>query len=202
MRRSLPIVLALAYSLLAAFVHGKTADDFFHQAANLYVQGRLQEAGNEVEQGLSANPGDAKLSGLASLLKQLKDQQRQDQNQQGGGQKSDSQEDKQDNPEKNGQGSKDQEDKQDSTGSGKNQPKPDKPDEPKADSSQSEQGGQADSSQSPKDQGQDQQPAKAKPGQMSKEDAERLLNSFENDEKQSQKDRQAPRRKVDVEEDW
>jgi hypothetical protein len=37
---------------------------------------------------------------------------------------------------------------------------------------------------------------------MSKEDAERLLNSFDNDEKQSQRDRQAPRQRVEVEQDW
>jgi hypothetical protein len=38
---------------------------------------------------------------------------------------------------------------------------------------------------------------------MSKDDAERLLNSYQDEEKKEQRDRQTPRRKdLDVDQDW
>lgn len=198
----------LSLSGLLSLAAAKSAEDYFHAAANLYVQGRLQEAGNEVDQGLKENPSDPKLAGMNGLLKQLKDQQRKDQNQQGGGQ----------NPNPESQKNQDKDKNQDGQNGNQPQPSPsdssqskDKKDgkeskpeaqKPEADTSQGSGQNQAKNEKTPRDSAQGGQADKPKPGQMSKEDAERLLNSFENDEKQSQHDRQAPRRQVDVEEDW
>ncbi len=193
---------------LFALAGAKSSEDYFHAAANLYVQGRLQEAGNEVDHGLKENPADPKLSGLNSLLKQLKDQQRKDQNQQGGGQKQnpDSQQNQDKNKNQDGKnGDQPQPSPSDSSqNKDKKDGKEDKPEakKPETDTSQGSGKNQAENDKTPPDSSQGGQADKPKPGQMSKEDAERLLNSFENDEKQSQHDRQAPRRQVDVEEDW
>jgi Ca-activated chloride channel homolog len=204
----------LATCICALFVaawsnqpEAKNASDHFAEAAALYVQGRLQEAGNAVASGLRENPGDPKLASLDNLLKQLKDQQRQDQNSQGGGQgESDpkQQEDNKDSDKKND--SSQQDDKQQNKEqdqdqqAGKDQEKKDKP-EDKQDQAASQQPDQDKKDQEARDSAQAaaEQP---KPGQMSKDDAERLLNSFDQDEKQSQRERQAPKRRVIVEEDW
>jgi Ca-activated chloride channel homolog len=194
---------------VAATVHAaKSVEDYVHGTAAKYIQGRLQEAGVEVEEGLRRHPDDARLKALADQLKKMKDQQKKDQ----GGQDSqggDQNKDKQDKPDSSGQGKQD----------GQNNEK-DKQDEEKAkdeakekegkDKEQEKDKGDQDSqAQKPEpDEGKDgdssgQAAAPAKPGEMSKEEAERLLNSYQDDEKREQKDMQKRyRKRVEVEEDW
>jgi len=209
--RIIILVVALAAGLAAA----KGVDEYLHGGASLYIQGRLQEASVEVEEGLRKFPDDPRLKALAAQLKAMKDQQKQDQ---GGGEG------------QGGQGSQQKQNKPDSSqnGQGKDQKKDqDKAKDQQKQDQQKDQG--KDKQDADKDKGKDQdkdkegrqggQPPQAKPGQegdstgkgqapvppgeMSKEEAERLLNSYQDDEKREQKNMQRRYRKpVEVEEDW
>ncbi|MBW8889722.1 MAG: hypothetical protein JF616_18345 [Fibrobacteres bacterium] len=213
--RNAILALALAAGLAAA----KGAEDYLHGGASLYIQGRLQEASVEVEDGLSKYPNDARLKALANQLKSMKDQQKKDQGggESQGGQGSQQKQDKQDSSRnKDGQG------KQDQNQSKQQQKEQQKKDQDKDKQDKDKQGGDKDQD---KDKDKDQngqqngpppeaQPGKqgdstgkgaapVPPGQMSKEEAERLLNSYQDDEKREQKNMQKRSRKqVEVEEDW
>ena len=205
--KSLTLCL-LFVALTFGFTFGKTAEDYLHGAAYKYIAGRMQEAGVEAEEGLRAYPDDPKLRNLDDLLKQMKDQQRQDQNQSGGS----------DSKDKQNKDKKDSKDQKDQKGQGKDSQNQDK-DSQKNDSdkgqNQKDSSGQdknkeqpqpkpgEKNSQSPKDtMGQGGQP-KRMPGQMSKEEAERLLNSFVDEEKKTQENRQPPRKRSESnQEDW
>lgn len=208
----------LAVCLAAGPAAAKSVEDYLHGGAARYVQGRLQEASVEVEEGLRKFPDDPRLKALAAQLKSMKDQQKQDQGQ-GEGQ--------------GGQGSQQKQDQKDSSqnpqGQGKDQDKQ-KQDRQKQDPQQKDQGKDKQGEDGKQDQekekekekekgsGQDGQPqeksgeqgdstgqgaAPVPPGEMSKEDAERLLNSYQDDEKREQKNMQKRYRKpVEVEEDW
>jgi Ca-activated chloride channel homolog len=193
---------------LAAVIHAaKSVEDYVHGTAAKYIQGRLQEAGVEVEEGLRQYPNDARLKALAGQLKKMKDQQKKDQ----GGQDSqggDQNKDKQDKPDSSGQGKqdgkKDDKDKQD-----KKDEEKAKEEEGKDKEQEKGKGDQDEQAQKPKpEEGKEgdssgQAAAPAKPGEMSKEEAERLLNSYQDDEKREQKEMQKRyRKRVEVEEDW
>jgi Ca-activated chloride channel family protein len=200
--KTLRFLLILPAAALA-FVKG--AEDYFHAAAGKYVGSRLQEASIEVEEGLRHYPDDPRLKGLAAQLKNMKDQQKKDQGQ-AGSQGSDQGKDK------------DKQDKkdQDNKGSGQNQPKQDQDKDKQDQDKKNEQDKNGKG-----DQNQDQQPqagkededkkagdssgqsmAPVKPGQMSKEEAERLLNSYQDDEKKEHSRMGRKSRKVEVQEDW
>lgn len=214
--------IALCIGLAAGLAAAKGVEDYVHGGAALYIQGRLQEASVEVEEGLRKFPQDARLKALAAQLKAMKDQQKQDQ---GGGEG------------QGGQGSQDKNQKdssQNQKGQGKDQDKQDQQkqnqgkDPQKQDQDKDKQGGDKDKQKEQdtdqdkhegKDGGQDGQPPQEKPGQegdstgkgaapvppgqMSKEEAERLLNSYQDDEKREQKNMQRRYRKqAEVEEDW
>lgn len=197
----------LSCTLAAGAFAAKSADDYVHGTGARYIQGRLQEAGVEVEEGLRLYPGDARLKALAAQLQRMKDQQKKDQ----GGQDSqggDRNQDKQDKPDSSAQGKQDgkqdEKDKQDEEKAKEEAKK----EEDKAKEQDKEKGDQ-DEAQKPKpEEGKDgdssgQAAAPAKPGEMSKEEAERLLNSYQDDEKREQKDMQKRyRKRVEVEEDW
>lgn len=201
--------LLLALGLCAGLAAAKGADDYLHGGASLYIQSRLQEASVEVEEGLRKFPNDTRLKALADQLKSMKDQQKQDQ---GGGEG------------QGGEGDKKKQDKQDSSQDQKGQGKQDqKQDKQKQDQQQKDQGKDKQGGDKDKDKDQngqaDNPPPQAQPGkegdstgkgaapvppgQMSKEEAERLLNSYQDDEKREQKNMQRRSRKpVEVEEDW
>jgi hypothetical protein len=216
--------MVVVLGLIAGLASAKGLEDYVHGGAALYIQGRLQEATVEVEEGLRKFPDDTRLKALEAQLKAMKDQQKQDQ---GGGEG------------QGGQGSQQKQDQKDSSqnqkGQGKDQDKPDqkKPDQDKdqqkKDQGKDKAGGDKDKDKEKdkdkgdkdKDQGgqQDGQPPQEKPGQagdtagqgaapvppgqMSKDEAERLLNSYQDDEKREQKNLQRRSRKqVEVEEDW
>ncbi|HKP97498.1 MAG TPA: hypothetical protein VJ385_17265 [Fibrobacteria bacterium] len=190
--------LAVALTGLSA---AKSVDDYLHGGAAKYIQGRLQEAGVEVEEGLRRYPNDSRLKALAAQLKNMKDQQKKDQ----GGQSS-----------QGGDENKDKQDKKDSSGQGDRDGKKDRQDKEKEKEKEQEgkdqekdKGGQDENDQKPEpEEGKEgdssgREAAPAKPGQMSKEEAERLLNSYQDDEKREQKQMQKRnRRPVEVEEDW
>jgi hypothetical protein len=207
-RLALSLCLAVAVPGLSAAAAKtmKYAEDYLHGGSAMYIQGRLQEAGVEVDEGLRSYPDDSRLKLLASLLKNMKDQQKKDQ----GGQSS-----------QGGDQNKDKQDKKDSGGQGNQDGKQDPKDKDKEKEKEKEQegkdkdkdkGGQDKQDQQPQPQdgkqgdstGQEgQAQAQPKPGQMSKEDAERLLNSYQDDEKREQKNLQRRNhRSTDVEEDW
>jgi len=207
----------LALCLLAGFAAAKSAEDYLHGGASLYIQSRLQEASVEVEEGLRKYPNDSRLKALADQLKSMKDQQKKDQGggESQGGQGSQQKQDKQDSSQnKGGQGKQDQNPSQ-------QQKDQQKKDQDKGKQDKDKQGGDKDQDKDKdKDQnGQNGQPPQAQPGkegdstgqgaapvppgQMSKEEAERLLNSYQDDEKREQKNMQKRYRKqAEVEEDW
>lgn len=186
---------------LASLATAKSAEDYLHGGAAKYVQGRIQEASVEVEEGLRLFPNDPMLKALGGQLQKMKDQKKQDK----GG--SDS---------KGGDGNQEKKDKQEpeqgKDGQGKDQkqdPEKDKPEEkekPGKDEEKDKGAGEA-GDKPPKEDGKQGdstgQAAPVPPGEMSKEEAERLLNSYQDDEKREQKNLQKRYRKpVEVEEDW
>lgn len=181
----------------------KSAEDYLHGGASKYIQGRIQEASVEVEEGLRLFPNDPKLKALGGQLRKMKDQKKEDQggnNSQGGdgskekdkkppeqgkdGQGKDQQKDQKDKQQdQEKEKEKDGQDQEKDKGAGDQGEKP-----PKEDGKQGDTTGRA---------------APVPPGQMSKEEAERLLNSYQDDEKREQKNLQKRYRKpVEVEEDW
>ncbi|GEM_PF-1435572 len=204
-------VFAMALGLILSFTAptyaAKSADDYVHGAGAKYIQGRLQEAGVDVDEGLHHYPGDTRLKALADQLKKMKDQQKKDQ----GGQSSqggDQNKDKQDKQDSSGQGQKDGKDgKKNQKDKDEKQKEKDKEQAGKDKDKDKDNGGQGEQKPQPEEgkQGDSsgQAAAPAKPGQMSKDEAERLLNSYQDDEKREQKNmHKRNRQPVEVEEDW
>lgn len=188
-----PAVLVwLALAALTAWSKGPA--DYFHGASHKFVGGRLQEASVQVEEGLRSFPDDPALKGLAAHLRSLKDQKKQDQGTQGssGGD----------------QGKEDQQKKDDAEGEDKDKQKDQQ--EAKQDEQKEEEKGKEGQDQGREDadskDGKDstgEAMAPVKPGEMSKEDAERLLNSIQDDEKKEHRQMQRRyRKKVEVDQDW
>ena len=192
------VLILFAFSGIAFSTPKRSVDDYLHGGAGKYIQGRLQEASVDVEEGLREYPQDSRLKSLANQLKKMKDQKKKDQGSSGsqGGEDPNKKEDKKDSSSQGSQDKKDQEKKEqdkakdqkkaneDKKQGEENKPEPGKEDKNKGDSS-----GQA--------------AARAKPGQMSKEEAERLLNSYQDDEKREHQQMQRKqKRPVEVEQDW
>lgn len=194
--------VALLALLSAAGAFAKTAEDYLHGGASRYIQGRIQEAALEIEEGLRLFPNDPKLKALAGQLKQMKDQKKQDQggSDSQGGDGSKENQDKQDPQQgKDGQGQKQDQDQ--------DKEKQDQKEQEGKDKEKDKGAGEAGDQKPPEDDGKQGdstgQAAPVPPGQMSKEEAERLLNSYQDDEKREQKNLQRRYRKpVEVEEDW
>jgi hypothetical protein len=187
----LAILLALYAIPLQA--NARSAEDYYHGAAYRYVEGKIQEAAAEAEEGLRAHPDDPKLRALSEQLRKMQDRQKGNPNQD----PKDSGKDK----DKNKDGGKDKD---------KNSGDRDKRDEgsknPK-DPNKSGQGNPDDPSnakQPPPGSGQNpDRPEARKPGEMSRQEAERLLNSFADDEKKEQAERRrVVRPRSGTEQDW
>jgi Ca-activated chloride channel family protein len=153
------LLISLSLLLLAwqkACAQLAPADDFFNSGAQLYISNNVPAALERVEMGLKTYPDNEKLKKLEQLLKQQQQNQQQ-QNQQQQNQQNDQQK-------KSGEQKKQDQQKQNSQ-----QPKPDeqKPQEQKKDSGDK-----------PKDEKQEsQQGQPAKPGEMTPEEAKRLLDA-------------------------
>lgn len=178
----LPFLPALLLSVACAPVFGKTAEAYFHGGAYKYVAGKHQEAAVEVEEGLRLYPGDKALQKLAEQLRKMKDQQNDKNNGKGGDRK------KQDPQGKNdpGKDKKDGDKKPDEDKNKNNDKDGKQPPEPEEDGKSGK------------------TPAGAPPpGEMSEEEAKRLLNSFADDEKKEQRERQKRlRQRMETDQDW
>lgn len=197
LRGVLPALLLLAIGPGSADAAARGADEYFHGSAHKFVAGRLQEAAIEAEEGLRKFPDDAALKGLAAHLRRLKDQQKKDQGDQGSsqGDQGDKQQDRKDDQkaeggEKGGEAEKKEERKD-----------PGEDDRKGPEGQDTAQAGEAGDKEGKDSTGEAMAPVK--PGEMSREDAERLLNSVQDDEKKEHRQMQRRhRKKVEVEQDW
>jgi Ca-activated chloride channel homolog len=157
------------------------ADDFFHSGARYYISNSVPQAKDVVEQGLKLYPNDEKLKKLWELMNQQQQQQQQQQQNQQNQQQNQSQSQQQD--------SKDQQ-KQDQQ---KNQDQQKKDEEKKKEEQQKQQEQKRDQQQKDqdkdnkdkdadkdKDKAQQAQPVKA--GEMTPEEAKRLLDAQKGNE--------------------
>jgi Ca-activated chloride channel family protein len=140
------------------------ADDFFNSGAQLYISNNISAAKQQVETGLKFYPDDAKLKKLEELLKQQQQSQN-SQSQQNQQQQSQSQ-----------QNSKSQQNQQQSQQDSQSQKKDElqKQSEPQKSSAEKKDG------QKPDDQNAEGQPGV--PGQMTPEEAKRLLDAQKGNE--------------------
>jgi hypothetical protein len=175
------LLLLLSVSLLLAGLaaHAQSADDYFNGGAHAYISNNIPQALGVVESGLKQYPDDVKLKKLYELLKQQSQQSSQNnqsqQNQKQQSQSNQSQPQKSNsrqNQQSSQQNAQPQDQNQQNPSGQKNaesqkpQP-PQKPDEKQNDGKPENQNGQG-------------QPVTA--GQMTPEDAKRLLDAQKGDE--------------------
>jgi Ca-activated chloride channel homolog len=157
-RRSLELLL-----LTALLTHAQTAEDFFHGGAMSYISNNIPAALEVVTNGMQQFPEDEKLKKLYELLNQKQQQQSQENKQQNQNQQSKNDEqkpkqDKQDQPQKNDQPkSSDQQKSQEKQREPEKQSQPAKPGDKQEQNSQEQ--------------------ARARPAQMTPQQAQRLLDS-------------------------
>lgn len=174
---SLSLLLCVAQKVCAQLA---PADDFFHSGAQFYLSNNIAQAKAAVDTGLKLYPDDEKLKKLDELLKQQQQQQNQ-QNQKDQQQQQQSQKDQQNqkqqeqqqqkSPEQQKQDQQKQEDQKKADQKKDEQQKP--PDQPKPSPGKKD-------GEKPEDQKGEGQPAA--PGQMTPEEAKRLLDSQKGDE--------------------
>ncbi|MBF0432137.1 MAG: hypothetical protein HQK83_12710 [Fibrobacteria bacterium] len=162
------IWFVLAFVVLSvSFVEAaKTADDYYHDASAMYIESRMQQAMIEVEEALRHYPDDSKLSTLHEQLKKLKDQQEEQQKDkqgQKGEEGEEGEEDKKDKEDKKDEQDQEQQDKEEQAG---------KEDENPPEDEQDSSGTAAEETDEPPPE-----------GEMSEEEAERLLDAYKDDEK-------------------
>lgn len=178
MRLLLPISVSLVLAWQAA--RAQTADDFFNRGAHAYISNNIPQALVTVQDGLKQYPDDVKLKKLYELLKQRSQQQSQNnqspQKQNQKSQQNQSQQQSQNNQQNQQQSQQQKQNEQKQTGQ-KNagQQKP-----------QSQQA----SGEKPENQNGRNQPPAA--GQMTPEEARRLLDAQKGDEQFLQLKPQAP----------
>ena len=166
--------LLISLSLLVALASDaqvKTADDFFHRGAQLYIHGKKEDSKKEIFTGLQFYPVDTKLNGMAVLLKKEEEQQKQQQQQQQQNQQDQNQQQQQQQGQKNQNRQKE---------SQQQQQQQSKPEEKQQSQSQQQQSNQSKEQKDEKER-QDEQAYAA--GQMTPEQAERLLDAEKGDEK-------------------
>lgn len=161
---------------------------YFHPAASMYIHGDLSGASNLVVNGLSLYPENGKLLRLKELIdQQQENEQNQDQNQ-------DQQDQNQDQQDQNQDQNQDQQDQQD-----QNQDQQDQQDQQNEEDRQDEEQQEQDPQQ--QDPQQQQEPPRAE--EMSEDEAKRLLDAMKQDEKNKRLNlhpvRGAP---VKVDKDW
>ena len=168
MRLLLPISVSLLLAWQAA--RAQTADDFFNSGAHAYISNNIPSALQSTEAGLKQFPDDVKLKKLYELLKQQQQQQsqnsqsQQNQNQQSQQQKSSGQQNQQ---QRNQQNSQEQQKQNEQNQSGQKN---------------SEQQNQQQQSSGQKQQNQNEQNQQTEAGQMTPEEAKRLLDAQKGDE--------------------
>jgi hypothetical protein len=156
----LPLLLVFAAQRVCAQL--APADDFFNSGAQFYISNNIPAAKQQVETGLKFYPDDAKLKKLEELLKQQQQSQQQ--------QSKNSQQSQQQNQQQNSQ----QQPKQDSQGQS-GQKNNDQQKQPEQKSSDEKKNGEK-----PENQNAEGQPVA--PGQMTPDEAKRLLDAQKGDE--------------------
>jgi len=144
------------------------AEDFFNSGAQLYISNNVPAALERVEMGLKTYPDDEKLKKLEELLKQKQQQQNQQQDQKNQQQQEDQQKKSDEQKQQNQQNQKqDQQSQADQ----------------KKDEQQKQQEQKKDSGDKSKDEKQAQQQGQpVKPGEMTPEEAKRLLDAQKGNE--------------------
>ena len=213
-------ILLVGLALVAPMVMAQTAVDYYHDAARLYIGGDNEAAEQAAERGLALAPRDARLQALLDRIRQQEQQQsgqgnrqnqQQNENQQSGdqGQPNDESESPPgENQPNDPQGDQDRPEDEQSAPS-------DRPQEEQAEPQEQEQGGQPQEEQGREDE----QPADAprpgdgsatpedampiQPGQMTRAEAERILNAVGAGEGELLRQVQRrPGRARRVEKDW
>ena len=179
---TLRLLISLSLLLLAwqhAGAQLAPADDFFNSGAQLYISNNIPAALESTEAGLKQYPNDEKLKKLEALLKQQQQsQQNQQQNQQNQSQQQKS----------NGQQQQKQQNQQSSANNPQEQQKQDEQKQSQSEqqkAGQQKQQEQQASAQKKDGDKQDQQNAEGqpvKPGQMTPDEAKRLLDAQKGDE--------------------
>lgn len=185
---NLPVLILIATGLFTATTASAQlapADDFFHSGAQLYISNNIPQAKEVVEMGRKLYPEDVQLKKLEELLKQQQDQQQQQQDQQ-------KQQDQKDQQQK-------QKDKSDQQKQDEKKDADQKKDEEKKSEEQKK-----DSGDKPKDEKPEEQPAQpVKPGEMTPEEAKRLLDAQKGNEQLLQlKPQEKPRDNSRPVKDW
>jgi Ca-activated chloride channel homolog len=185
LRTTLPILCLLA-TLGPLFGQDATALDYFNQASKAYVKQDKATALRTIDQGLRSHPGDARLLKLAEeLIKEDDKQQQQDQQQQQQQQKQqDEQKKEQDKQQQNGEGEK-------------------KPDE--NGSEQNDKDGQRREPEQNNGGEQPEQATRQQPGTIAPQDARRMLDALERQEKDVQdkvRARLRPAQRKPIDKDW
>jgi Ca-activated chloride channel family protein len=146
--------LAALLLLVSLAAHAQTADDFFNSGAHFYISNNIPEALVPVEQGLKQYPDDVKLRKLYELLKQQQQQQQQQSQQNQQNQKQQNQQQSQQNSQQQKQ----------------------------SEQKSAEQQKQQQQKSGEKKENRDEQNQQAAAGQMTPEEAKRLLDAQKGDE--------------------
>jgi Ca-activated chloride channel family protein len=183
------------------------ADDFFNSGAQFYISNNVPAALERVESGLKEYPDDDKLKKLEQLLKQQQQQQNQSQQQQQQQQQNQSQQQQKDQQQKDQQ--QNQQNQSASQQKSQDQQKQEEEKQKQAEQKKEEQQKQAEQQQAAQkkegqkpDQAQSEgQPAKA--GELTPEEANRLLDTQKGDEQLLQmKPPEKPRNPMHTIKDW
>lgn len=151
------------------------ADDFFNGGAQLYISNNIPAALERVEMGLKNYPNDEKLKKLEQLLKQQQQQNQQNQQNQQQSQNNQKQQD-QKNQQQNQQ-QQNQQDQQKRSDQQKQEEQKQNPADQKKGEDQKQQDEKKDSDDKSKDEQEEQQGQPVKPGEMTPEQAKRLLDA-------------------------
>lgn len=161
--------------LWAQQASAQTADSYFHGGAQSFIGSDLQGAISKVQEGLNRFPNDPKLNELLQKLEEEQEKQQQQQEQQN-----------QDQQEQN----QDQQQQQEQEQEGENEEQ------------QEQQEQNEDDQQNPENQ--EQQPQPQEMGEMSKEDAQKILQALAQKEKELLKEfkKQKPQGSATHDKDW
>ncbi|HLX96681.1 MAG TPA: hypothetical protein VKU37_13125 [Verrucomicrobiae bacterium] len=173
------LLLLLSVSVLwlsGPAARAQSADDYFNGGAQAYISNNIPQALKSVETGLKQYPDDVKLKKLYELLKQQSQQSSQN-NQSQQNQKQQSQSN-QSQPQKSNSRQNQQSSPQNSPPQNQNQPNPS--DQKGAEPQPPQKSDEKQSSEKPENQDTPSQPVTA--GQMTPEDAKRLLDAQKGDE--------------------
>jgi Ca-activated chloride channel family protein len=199
---TLRLLISLSLLLLAwqmACAQLAPAEDFFNGGAQLYISNNIPSALERVELGLKSYPDNEKLKKLEQLLKQQQQQQQNQQNQQ-------QQQDQKNQQQKDQQEKSDEQKKQDQKQQDQQKQEEQKQNQSdrKIDEQQKQQEQKKDSGDKSKDQKQEQQQGQpVKPGEMTPEEAKRLLDAQKDNEQLLQmKPQEKPRDSNRPVKDW